>query len=121
LRECLQLNYRKGLHRELSDAELVSVLEYFSKAGVLFVSKNDILARLDVDMGAQLDNKVPMLIQVESIQSRYVEGQKLEASDVIQKVFQSSPPRVACQSVTEFAGIAATIVATPGHAGAARQ
>jgi hypothetical protein len=117
----LQLNYRKGLHRELSDAELVSVLEYFSKAGVLFVSKNDILARLDVDMGAQLDNKVPMLIQVESIQSRYVEGQKLEASDVIQKVFQSSPPRVACQSVTEFAGIAATIVAAPGHAGAARQ
>ncbi len=93
IKPLVQLNYRKGLHRELSDAELVSVLEYFSKAGVLFVSKNDILARLDADMGAQLDNKIPMLVQVESILSRYVAGQKLEAGDVIQKVLQFDRPR----------------------------
>ena len=82
----MQLYHRKGLHRELSDAELVAVLEYFRKAGVLFVSKNDILARLDPDMGAQLDNLIPILIQVESIEGRYVDNQYKDREDVIQKV-----------------------------------
>jgi hypothetical protein len=80
------LNHRKGLHREISDAELVAVLEYFRKAGVLFVSKNDILARLDADMGAQLDNMIPILVQVESIEGRYIENRFQDRDDVIKKV-----------------------------------
>jgi hypothetical protein len=82
----IQLNRRKGLHREISDAELVAVLEYFRKAGVLFVSKNDILARLDADMGAQLDNMIPILVQVESIEGRYIENRFQDRDDVIKKV-----------------------------------
>ncbi len=82
----VQLNHRKGLHRELSDVELVSVLEYFRKAGVLFVSKRDILARLDVDMGAQLDSKISILVQVESIEGRYINSQYKDRDEVIQKV-----------------------------------
>ena len=81
-----QLSHRKGLHRELSDVELVSVLEYFRKAGVLFVSKRDILARLDADMGAQLDNKIPILVQVESIEGRYIDSQYKDRDEVIKKV-----------------------------------
>jgi hypothetical protein len=80
------LNYRKGLHRELSDAELVTVLEYFRKAGVLFVSKKDILARLDADMGSQLDNKLPILVQVEAVEGRYVENQFRDRDEIIKKV-----------------------------------
>jgi hypothetical protein len=82
----LQLNHRKGLHRDLSDTELVAVLEYFRKAGVLFVSKNDILARLDADMGAQLDNMLPILVQVESIEGRYIDNEFKDRDDVIKKV-----------------------------------
>ena len=82
----LQLNHRKGLHRDLSDSELVAVLEYFRKAGVLFVSKNDILARLDADMGAQLDNMLPILVEVESIEGRYIDNQFQDRDDVIKKV-----------------------------------
>jgi hypothetical protein len=82
----LQLNHRKGLHRDLSDSELVAVLEYFRKAGVLFVSKNDILARLDADMGAQLDNMLPILVEVESIEGRYIDNQFKDRDDVIKKV-----------------------------------
>jgi hypothetical protein len=81
-----QMSHRKGLHRELSDVELVSVLEYFRKAGVLFVSKRDILARLDADMGAQLDNKMPILVQVESIEGRYIDSQYKDRDEVIKKV-----------------------------------
>ena len=82
----IQLNHRKGLHRQLSDAELIAVLEYFRKAGVLFVSQKDILARLDADMGAQLDNLIPILVQVESIEGRYIDNQFKDRDDVIQKV-----------------------------------
>ncbi len=80
------MNRRKGLHRELSDAELVSVLEYFRKAGVLFVSKKDLLARLDADMGAQLDNKLPILVEVESVEGRYVDNQFRDRQEIIKKV-----------------------------------
>ena len=84
--ESLQLNHRKGLHRVLSDAELVSILEYFRKAGVLFVSKNDILARLDFDMGAQLDYKMPILVKLDSIESRYIDNENVDRDEVINKV-----------------------------------
>jgi hypothetical protein len=119
----LQLNHRKGLHRELSDAELVSVLEYFRKAGVLFVSKKDILARLDADMGAQLDNKVPILVEVESVEGRYVDNQFRDRDEIIKKVVRVLRRFSACSSnVSRFvSGSRRPRAAAAKHAGAAGQ